>query len=49
MKSYSHPDLNNLPTQQAPTPKDHMESLYDQSPQPGKQKESKVAKPQGKQ
>lgn len=26
-----------------------MESLYDQSPQPGKQKESKVAKPQGKQ
>lgn len=44
MKSYCHPDLNNLPTEQAPTQKDHKESLYRQSPQGEKQKESKVAK-----
>lgn len=38
------PSWLNLPTEQAPTQKDHKKSLYRQSPQGEKQKESKVAK-----
>lgn len=49
MKSYCHPDLNNLPTEQAPTLKENKESLYDQSPQVEKQRESKFVKPKAKQ
>lgn len=49
MKSYCHPDLNNLPTEQSPTLKENKESLYDQSPQVEKWRESKAVKSKEKQ
>lgn len=47
MKSYCHPDLNNLPTEQAPTLKENKEFIWSVTPS-GKAEGVKVCQAQSK-